>query len=100
MSLSIRFLHSAEYEADESVVYYERQQPGLGSRFRIALETAIDAISATPQAFPVVHRRTVRRALVDRFPFIVVYQIETDSIVVVSVFHTSRDPLIWQGRID
>lgn len=36
----------------------------------------------------------------NRFPFAIIYRIENDMIVVVSVFHTSRNPIILKGRID
>ncbi len=40
----------------------------------------------------------LRVALVDRFPYVIVYRIDDDQITVVAVYHTRRDPRGWQGR--
>jgi hypothetical protein len=44
-----------------------------------------------------VHR-TVRRALLRRFPFGVFYRAEPSRIVVIGILHGSRDPKVWKGR--
>ena len=41
---------------------------------------------------------TVRRAMVERFPFSVFYRIATDQIEVIAVLHQSRDPREWHRR--
>jgi toxin ParE1/3/4 len=40
----------------------------------------------------------IREALLTKFPFCLYYVIESDRIEIISVFHTSRDPQVWQGR--
>ena len=58
----------------------------------------MDRISANP----LIHARVfgdVRRAVVHKMPYIVLYVPEPNRVVVISVFHTSRDPSIWQGRV-
>jgi hypothetical protein len=50
-----------------------------------------------PAAGPIVYR-TLRRALVHRFPFAVYYTLTTDLIEVRGVLHTSRRPASWRGR--
>ena len=39
-----------------------------------------------------------RKAVVSRFPYVVLYREEAGEVVVISVFHTARDPSIWQSR--
>lgn len=51
-------------------------------------------IQTTPTLYTVV-----RMALVRRFPYVILYRVEATRIVVVSVFHTSRDPKIWRRRL-
>ena len=41
----------------------------------------------------------VRKAVIRRFPFIVLYREDQGEIVVLSVFHTARNPAIWQSRV-
>ena len=40
----------------------------------------------------------VRKAIVARFPYCVFYREEPSCVRVLAVFHTSRDPSIWQSR--
>ena len=47
--------------------WYENEAPGLGRRFRAAVDAVIERMSANPRQFPVVHKN-IRRALLRRFP--------------------------------
>jgi plasmid stabilization system protein ParE len=40
-------------------------------------------------------RKTVRRAFVTKFPYLVFYIVEATRVVVLAVLHTSRDPTVW-----
>ena len=67
--------------------------------FRAAVDATLKRIAASPRAFPVVAGTRARRALVSGFPYAILFTIEHEFINIFSVFHTSRDPIIWQGRI-
>jgi toxin ParE1/3/4 len=41
----------------------------------------------------------VRKAVVSGFPYCVYYREVEGSVVILSVFHTSRDPKEWQERV-
>jgi plasmid stabilization system protein ParE len=41
----------------------------------------------------------VRRALVTKFPYVVLYREDQGEIIVIAVFHTSRNPSVWQSRV-
>jgi len=100
MKRPIAFTAAAETEADEAIEWYEEREVGLGTRFREALEGIIVSIQTNPFAYPVVEGSAIRRAVVNGFPYIVVYSLEVETILILSVFHTSRNPIIWRGRID
>ena len=55
-------------------------------------------IAASPRLHRVVYKN-VRKAVVQRFPYILLYHEESGEVVVISVFHTSRDPARWQSRV-
>jgi toxin ParE1/3/4 len=83
---------SAEKEFDSSLAYYEGKREGLGQEFRAVIEQNFQRIADNPEWFPKV-RGEVRRALViRRFPFAIHFLIEPERIVILSVFHTSRNP--------
>jgi toxin ParE1/3/4 len=49
--------------------------------------------------FPAIHK-SVRRALLRRFPYALMFVIETDgTVTVIACFHGSRDPMRWQKRM-
>jgi toxin ParE1/3/4 len=100
MKVAIKFLRAAELEADEAVIWYEEREAGLGQTFRESVEKAIESIQRHPTAFAVVHEKDVRRVLGNIFPYVIIYLVEPTAILVISVFHTSRDPKIWRGRIE
>lgn len=88
---------AARAEYDAAGDWYERQQPGLAAAFTTAVQQVFDRIGSQPQLHGVV-QRDVRKALVKGFPYCVYYRERPTAVVVLSVFHTSRDPAIWQGR--
>ena len=99
MRLRIEFRPEAEAEAYKSFDWYEEREPGLGARFRDAVEEVIAAIASRPNSFPIIDDTIFRRAVLDKFPFVIIYALEDNTLVIASIFHTSRKPPIWQDRI-
>jgi plasmid stabilization system protein ParE len=97
MTLPLVFRPAAQTEFDDSVAWYESQQSGLGNDFVARVQQVIDTIANHPDRYPIVYD-DVREAVVSRFPFCVYYRVKSDRLVVIAVFHTSRNPSIWQGR--
>ena len=98
--LPLELYDEALAEMAGAIEYYSEQREGLGAEFREAVELVLNTIQERPFSYPVIAGSNVRRVLTNRFPFAIIYRIENDMIVIVSVFHTSRDPIIWKGRID
>jgi plasmid stabilization system protein ParE len=98
--VSREFIVTAEAEADlaEAKVWYDGRQDGLGTE----LVECVDEAFADVRRLPLIPRpiyRDLRRALVRRFPYAVIYRVTDDRITVVAVYHTSRDPRGWQNRV-
>jgi plasmid stabilization system protein ParE len=92
------FTLGARAELIDAQDWYENEAPGLGRRFRTAVEAVIQRMSATPCQFPVIYKN-VRRALLRRFPYALMFVIEADeTLTVIACFHGSRDPAHWQKR--
>jgi plasmid stabilization system protein ParE len=94
----ILFTQDARSDVIAAQDWYEEQSPGLGARFTDELDLTVQRIADNALQFPVVFR-DVRRALVRRFPYSLLFRIETDAVIVIAFFHASRDPQTWQGRI-
>lgn len=87
----------AAAEIEEAFQWYDEQKRGLGRQFLEAVREALSAVEAAPQQFPRV-RGEIRRALLRRFPYAILYIAEEDHTVVVGCFHGKRDPRRWHPR--
>jgi len=85
----------AEYQA--AVAHYEDRRPGLGARFILAIEKALESIRQAPERWPILED-DVRRRLTRVFPFAVLYTIEREYILVVAIMHCHREPGYWRRR--
>jgi toxin ParE1/3/4 len=98
VSLPIILRPEARAEFDKAYDWYEAQRAGLGEAFAEQVQRVLGRIAATPRMHAVVFGE-VRKAVVVRFPYCVFYREEASCVRVLSVFHTSRDPRIWQSRV-
>lgn len=68
----VHFLRPAELELLDAAKYYELQATGLGSDFLDEVDLAIRDIRENPERWPVL-RNDMRRRLVRRFPYALLY---------------------------
>jgi toxin ParE1/3/4 len=99
----LRILDAAHNDASEAAQWYGRHQPGLRSDFLAELSGAYQAIEEAPLRHPRVEHpgmsEHVRRVLLLRFPFLVIYEVLDDEPLVLAVAHASRDTEFWIGRL-
>lgn len=91
------FHPEAEAEFNETIDYYEDHELGLGYDFSIEVRAAIQNIISYPAAWPVLEE-DIRRCLVNRFPYGVVYSIEQGVVFILAVMHLRRHPDYWKSR--
>lgn len=96
--MKIRFLAPAEIEMFEASAYYEMQVKNLGANYLDIIEEAIKEISENPETWPVVDQG-IRRRLVRRFPFSILYTVDDDTIIIVAVMHQKQKPNYWIDRL-
>ena len=85
-------------EFDETIDYYDEQRFGLGLEFAEEVEQALLRIEHYPEAWSPLSPR-VRRCLVNRFPYGVIYEIRGDRLVIVAIQDFRRDPESWRSRV-
>jgi toxin ParE1/3/4 len=99
----VRVLDAAAEEAVEAAAWYERQRPGLGEEFVIAVQAALDLIEAEfPPLLPAPGAagvRGVRRLIMRRFPFDVVVAEAGSVWIIVAFAHQARKPGYWHDRL-
>lgn len=69
-----------------------------GNRFVEEIDRCIAIAAQHPARWPVVYKN-LRRITVRRFPYGLYFYEQAQRVVVVAVFHSRRDPAIWQGRV-
>jgi plasmid stabilization system protein ParE len=88
----------AEAEYAEAAAWYANRSEALRARFIAQVRDTFAKIEASPERFAFV-KPDVRMALVAKFPYAIFFRKDAARVVVLCVFHTSRDPSIWQQRI-
>jgi len=77
--------------AKEAYKWYEEQQPGLGDLFLIELDSCYDKLETFPLVYAKI-KKNFRQIILKTFPYVVVFEIFKDEVVIYAVFHTSRNP--------
>jgi len=95
--MNYRFVDEALAEYISAGLYYERREPGLGDAFMDEVEAGIIVISNGPEVWPVFDG-DVRRYLIHRFPYGILYTIEGDVTVIWAVMDLRRQPGYWKHR--
>jgi len=89
---------AVEADVEGAFDWYEGEEPGLGFEFLEELRAAYHRILEHPFGYRDL-RSGIRRALTRRFPYAVYFSVEGETIVIVAVLSTARDPAEWQRRI-
>ena len=93
----VSFHPIAEQELNDAAQYYELESPGLGVAFLTEVERCCLSISEHPEAGQVTVG-SVRRRLVARFPYAVLYTNRQHVIRVLAIMNLKRRPAYWAGR--
>jgi plasmid stabilization system protein ParE len=97
MARSLRYHPLFDSDVLDAAEWYDRRQPNLGSDFLARVRRAVKRLIADPE------RRTslefgVRYWPVERFPYVVFYDVTESEVLVLGVMHTSRDSKKWISR--
>ena len=96
--MRIRFLEAAQQEVDDAVAWYDERDEDLGRDFLDELDRVIRRIKSFPLASTEIEPG-IRRCLLARFPYGLIYGIDEDLIIVVAVSHLHRQPRYWIDRL-
>lgn len=99
----IRLAPEAARELDEAAAWYESRQSGLARRFLDEFDALLPEIRLHPAAFPCLEDMPadleIRRALMVRFPYALVFLEWQDKVRIVAVAHCKRRPGYWLYRL-
>jgi plasmid stabilization system protein ParE len=92
------FHPEAQSELQSAVDYYEECREGLGDEFALEVNSAIQRILAFPQAWTRLSGQ-IRRCIVNRFPYGVIYQNFNGEILILALMPLRRKPGYWKKRL-
>ncbi|WP_341646799.1 type II toxin-antitoxin system RelE/ParE family toxin [Thauera sp. SDU_THAU2] len=96
--MRILFAPEARLEFEDARTYYERQQPRLGQRPQQDTRQALQRIRLWPFSCP-IETGEIRRLLLSRFPYKLLYSVEKDHLYIIAFAHQHRAPEYWSTRI-
>lgn len=97
--MRLEFHPEAELELIEAALHYELEVPGLGERFEAEVRRAADVLLENPDIGQSVDS-DLRRFVLPRFPFSLIYSATSEILRVEVVAHQSRLPGYWRTRTD
>jgi len=92
------FHPEAESECNAPIDGYEAHSPRLCWEFAVEVRAAINRALAMPLAWQILEG-DIRRSLVQRFPYGVLYAPDSDQIIILAVMHLRQRPGYWRNRI-
>ena len=93
-----KFLPEAESDLISAITYYENCETSLGIDFTFEVSKTIERIMKYPTAWTELSSNC-RRCLVGKFPYGIIYSIESDCILIISIMNLHRHPDYWKNRI-
>ncbi len=93
------FHPEAREEFRLAIDYYEERETTLGYQFAAEVYAAIERTTAHPDMWPFIEEG-IRRCLVRRFPFGVIYYHDESSneLMILAIMHLHREPYYWAHR--
>ena len=96
--IKFKIIEPAEMELDDAFDYYEYELAGLGQKFLVEFRKGVKRILAHPSAWSPI-QENVRKCVLKKFPYTIVYAIEENLIIILAVAHQHRLPDYWIDRL-
>ena len=95
--MQLYFSRLAREELREAKRYYNDLQKDLGEQLKAEAQAATNSILHNPLAWQ-VELGEIRRFLLNRFPYKILYMIDGEKIVVIAFMHQHQAPDYWINR--
>jgi hypothetical protein len=99
MKFKMVFAPEVKLDVQDAIDWYNNHQAGLGKRIVNELKKHFKDIQKSPESIAIRYNDT-RCYPLKKFPYMIHYRLDNESntIYIDAVFHTSRDPEIWEDR--
>ena len=89
---------SATADLDDAVSWYEERRQGLGLEFMMDFHSALGLLASNPRLYQKVLGE-FRRVIMRKYPYAIYYTVEGREVLVIAVWHSSRDSARLEKRI-
>jgi toxin ParE1/3/4 len=100
--MQVKVSKEAAAELEEAAAWYEKEQPGLGTRLADTFEHVVQLLGKpNPPLTPVPgipQSRGLKKLHLHRFPFSVIVVQSGQQLVVIALAHHARKPGYWSRR--
>ena len=101
--MKVRLSDLCKLDVAEQSDWYDQQRPQLGDEFAVKVLEFASTLSHSPRMYGRVPNppkgREVRQGMLSGFPFVVVYEILANEIVIVDVSHAKMKRRPWRNRL-
>lgn len=91
MTYKLILKSNAHKDLAEAIEYYQSKRKGLGLRFLKCVQKFFDRLKKNPHHYP-LKSNNFREAYIQKFPYVIIYEIIDREIIVFSVFNTHQNP--------
>ena len=95
--MNIKLHPKAENDLKQALDYYSKINLDLEKKFIDSLDLTFHKILDFPNLYK-YETKTSQKVLMDKFPYIVIYEQYKNIIMILAIFHTSRNPIYLQDR--
>ena len=89
----------AENDLKEIFSWYEDKRMGLGYDFLLQVDAGINFVKRNPKIHPIEYNG-IRKHLIKRFPYKIIYLVKEEEIIVLAVLHAKRSFELFKSRVD
>lgn len=100
MKYKLEMRPAAREEFDDAADWYLSEDASLRDSFVKAVDEKLASITHQPELYSLVYGTKIRKAVVNKFPYSVYFSIESNLVIIHAIFHNSRNPMIWHGRLN
>ena len=96
--MDIRLHPKAEDDLQEALNHYQKIDKNLSDKFLFYIDNTFNKILNFPNIYP-YETKTSQKVLMEKFPYIVIYEQYKNIIMILAIFHTSRNPINLDNRV-
>jgi plasmid stabilization system protein ParE len=91
MPYKIKITPTAFNDLQKAIEFYNSEQKGLGKKFHTAVKLMFNQLVKVPASGSFMYDR-VRYRVMNKYPYIIFYELEDNNIKIYRIFNTSQNP--------